>query len=318
MANFHSRLSQKSAPHVRVGLFLSCLWLVVSHYVFANDTETVYYSTDEFEVTEFDRQMYLRNAPQTGDETVGSRARNLQALSDLYAMKILLSDASGLELLSEAEIQWFAAEAVALETLKRYIQVEVERRLQNTDLDLEAKEFYLANPEKFQLPEAVTIRTLLIRATDRSMDEALQLAEELAAKARRPGADFAELVRENTEDENARVAGGLMKNVQRGDTVAPFEKAAFDLREQGEFSEPVVSEYGVHLIQLVEYRPPQKRTFEQERLAIIEELRVKRAGQYREAIHLEARERKPVGFQENTEALDALMKQTSDGFLGRE
>lgn len=301
-----------------VCLFLSGLWLVISHDVLARDTETVYYSTDEFQVTEFDRQMYLRNAPPTGDGTVGSRARNLQALSDLYAMRILLSDASGLELLSEAEIQWIATEAVALETLKRYIRVEVERRVQSTDFDLEAKEFYLANPEKFQLPEAVTIRTLLIRTTDRSMDEALHLIEELAAQARQPGADFAELVRENTEDENAKASGGLMTNIQRGDTVEPFERVAFAMREGGELSGPVVTEFGVHLIQLMEYRRPQKRTFDQERLAIIDELKVKRTGQYSEAVHLEARERKPAGFQEHTDALDSLMKQTSDGLLGRD
>ena len=58
-----------------------------------SELETVYYSTDEFDITEFDRRMYLRNAPDATDEHVGSRIRNLQALSDLYAMEVLMSDA---------------------------------------------------------------------------------------------------------------------------------------------------------------------------------------------------------------------------------
>ena len=62
----------------------------------ANSDETVYYSTSDFEVTEFDRRMYLRNAPDATEEHVGSRIRNLQALSDLYAMEVLMSDADGL------------------------------------------------------------------------------------------------------------------------------------------------------------------------------------------------------------------------------
>ena len=52
----------------------------------ANEGTTVYYSTNEFEITEFDRRMYLRDAPDATDEHVGSRIRNLGALSDLYAM----------------------------------------------------------------------------------------------------------------------------------------------------------------------------------------------------------------------------------------
>ena len=45
----------------------------------ANGADSVYYSTDDFEITEFDRRMYLRNAPDATDEHVGSRIRNLQA-----------------------------------------------------------------------------------------------------------------------------------------------------------------------------------------------------------------------------------------------
>jgi hypothetical protein len=49
----------------------------------------VYYSTNDLEITEFDRRMYLRKSPPVAEGTIGSRARNLQALSDLYALKIL-------------------------------------------------------------------------------------------------------------------------------------------------------------------------------------------------------------------------------------
>jgi len=46
------------------------------------------------------------------------------------------------------------------------------------------------------------------------------------------------------------------------------------------------------------------------------DLKPKRAAEYREGIHVEARERKPDGFIEHTDALDALMLRTSDGKLG--
>ena len=289
---------------------------LVFHASIANGADSVYYSTDDFEITEFDRRMYLRNAPDATDEHVGSRIRNLQALSDLYAMEVLMPEADDLGLLSEAEGDWIARHAVQLETLRRYMQFEVDRQLRLTDWDAEAMEAYQASPDSYQVKETVSVRTLLIRRGERSEDEALRFAHELLVQARLPGADFEELVRMNTEDEAAIATGGLMENVKRGQTVEPFERAAFALREAGEFSEPVVSQFGVHLIQLLDHQLPRQKSFEEAKQGIIDDLMPARAAQYRQAVQAEARERKPAGFVEHTEALDALMLRTSDGKLG--
>jgi parvulin-like peptidyl-prolyl isomerase len=285
---------------------------------FANATgdETVYYSTDGFDITEFDRNMYLRGAPDATNEHVGSRIRNLAALSDLFAMEVLMEDAAQFALLSQEEIDWIATHAVQLETLQRYVQYEVERRLQATDWDTEAAEFYQANPDNYHIGETVSVRALLIRTDERSEAEALRIGYELLAQAQQSGVEFEQLVRSNTEDKTAAVTGGLMESVVRGQTVEPFEMAAFALREAGEFSEPVVSRFGVHLIQLLEYQMPRKKTFEEVKQDIIDALRPIRLAQYRDNIQTEARERKPSGFIEHTEALDALMLRTSDGKLG--
>ena len=291
---------------------------LVVHASSANGADSVYYSTDDFEITEFDRRMYLRNAPDATDEHVGSRIRNLQALSDLYAMEVLMPEADDLGLLSKAEGDWIARHAVQLETLRRYMQFEVDRQLRLTDWDAEAMEAYQASPDSYQIRETVSVRTLLIRLNERSEDEALSLVHELLAQARLPGADFEELVRMNTEDEAAIATGGLIENVKRGETVEPFERAAFALREEGEFSEPVVSQFGVHLIQLLDHQLPRQKSFEEVKQGIIDDLTPVRAAQYRHAVQAEARERKPAGFVEHTEALDALMLRTSDGKLGLE
>ena len=288
----------------------------VSHAA-ADEEVAVYYSTNDFDVTGFDLQMYLRDAPPPPEGTIGSRARNLQALSDLYAMEIAAADAAaGLSLVSDKERAWIARYAVRLEVVRRYIKSEVNRRLESTDWNTEAAEAYLADPEAYRTPERVSVRSLLIRTENRSEEEAMSVVAALLAEAKRPDTDFAQLVSANTEDENARTDGGLMVDVVRGQTVASFETAAFALREPGELSLPVISEFGVHLIQLVEYQASRQRTLEETREQIIADLRPRRASQYRQAIQNEARERKPAGFVEHTDALDALMLQTTDGRLG--
>jgi len=308
--------------HTLTFFWVVCSWLgltqLVVHSSSVNGADSVYYSTDDFEITEFDRRMYLRNAPDATEEHVGSRIRNLQALSDLYAMEVLMSDVEHLGLLSKTERDWIARHAVQLETLKRYVQFEVDRQLRLTDWDAEAMEAYQANPDSYQVQEIVSVRTLLIRRDERSEDEALGLAYELLVQARLPGADFEELVRMNTEDEAAIATGGLLENVKRGETVEPFERAAFALRKEGEFSEPVVSRFGVHLIQLLDHQLPRQKSFDEAKQGIIDDLTPVRAAQYRHAVQAEARERKPSGFIEHTEALDALMLRTSDGKLGPE
>ena len=284
----------------------------------AEDSNSLkYYSTSQFSVTEFDRKMYLRNAPAETGGGIGSRARNLSALSDLYAIKFLAGEAQNLDLLSEVEKEWLAEYAISMELIERYLRKMVEDKLAATDWEAEAREQYLASPEDYRVPESVSLRTLLIRTEDRAESEAMRIAVGLLHQAAQPGADFSKLVSEHTEDANAAANGGLMSGVVRGETVPPFEEAAFALRMPGELSEPVVSQFGVHLIQLVEYRPAEQLTYEQVAKRIIDELKPIRAAQYRRGLQMEARERKLEGFVEHTEALDELMSRTSDGALGR-
>lgn len=65
-------------------------------------------------------------------------------------------------------------------------------------------------------------------------------------------ADFAQLARENSQDASAR-NGGDLGWTNPGIFVPEFEDAVSDL-QPGQLSEPVVSRFGVHLIQLMERR----------------------------------------------------------------
>lgn len=283
----------------------------------AADTN-VFYSTDEFTITEFDLKMYLRNGPppEAGSE-FGTRERVLQALSDLYAAHILAADADAAdkEFLSAAEQIWIAEHEVRIEKIRKYLAWRVGQQLEQTDWEAEAKELYLAKPSQYVVPESVTLRTLLIRTLDRSVDEAKALASSLVADEMTMES-FANLVIEHSEDEVGRESGGLMVDVQRGQTVKPFEDAAFAMRSPGEIVGPIVSQYGAHMIQLETYTPPRQLTFEEARPTIIANLKKNRPIEYRSTLQNEARERKGPGFVEHTEALDTLMLRTSNGALG--
>jgi peptidyl-prolyl cis-trans isomerase SurA len=64
------------------------------------------------------------------------------------------------------------------------------------------------------------------------------------------GETFENMARIYSEDEGSAAVGGLYKNINTGQMVKPFEAAALNLQE-GDLSDPVESEFGYHLIQLV-------------------------------------------------------------------
>lgn len=64
------------------------------------------------------------------------------------------------------------------------------------------------------------------------------------------GESFENEARIYSEDEGSAALGGLYKSINVGQMVKPFEAAALNLQE-GDISDPVESEYGYHLIQLI-------------------------------------------------------------------
>ena len=274
----------------------------------------VFYSTDEFQVTEYDLRMYLRNTPTTNGGAFGSRARVLQALSDLYALELLSRDATSKVTLSDQDRAWIAEYEIKMELATAYLRTAVDERIAATDWETEALEYYLGNREEFIEPESLTVRALLLKTECCDEDAALQLARELIADVK-SDSDFETIVRENTEDDVARDDGGLISNMRRGQMVMPFEEAEFALSELGEMTEPFPSQYGIHVIRLLERRPKKQLSFDSVRDQIIADLKPIRRSQYRSAMQQEARERQPSGFTEHTQALDQLLLQTSDGPL---
>jgi peptidyl-prolyl cis-trans isomerase D len=79
-------------------------------------------------------------------------------------------------------------------------------------------------------------------------DKAAELLERL-----RSGADFAALAAEHSDDPGSSGNGGDLGWVERGLMVPAFEEAAFAL-EPMQFSEPVTTEFGVHIIQVTDLR----------------------------------------------------------------
>ena len=222
-------------------------------------SEKVFIASDQFEVTDRDVRLYL-NAPLAPDGRVtwGSRDRVRQAIRDVYTLKSLDLEASAANVLTEEERTWIAYYQVALAQVRKFVGNKVEAMMGEVDWSAAAEEYYIANEEEFLLPETIVVQTVLLKTDNRTLLEAVSLASELAPSSLTIE-QFAEMVKEYTEDPG-NLDGVL--TIRKGQTVPEFEQAAFALSSEGEISEPVISTYGVHVIQLLERKPQNYRPFE--------------------------------------------------------
>lgn len=96
-------------------------------------------------------------------------------------------------------------------------------------------------------------RHILVKTSELvPLKEARHRIEQLRERIQH-GADFSEMARSNSEDLGSSVNGGDLGWVSPGVMVPEFEKAMTALKI-GALSEPVVSPFGVHLIQVLERR----------------------------------------------------------------
>jgi peptidyl-prolyl cis-trans isomerase D len=141
--------------------------------------------------------------------------------------------------------------------------VKMEQAATPTDADL--KRMYSQNLDSFRTPERVKVRHILLKTEGKPASEEPKIkakAEDLL-KQIRGGADIAALAKKNSEDPGSAANGGEYPGwVTRGQTVPEFEKAAFSL-QPGQTSDLVKTQYGYHIIQVLQHEDARLRPFEE-------------------------------------------------------
>jgi parvulin-like peptidyl-prolyl isomerase len=122
--------------------------------------------------------------------------------------------------------------------LSEKIFEEITSEVQVSDADIEA--YYEENTTQFEQPASRDVRHILVKNKAK--------ADEIHAQLEN-GGDFAKLAKQFSQDPASKEEGGNF-TAQKGATVAPFDKVAFEL-ETGELSQPVKTQFGWHVIEAV-------------------------------------------------------------------
>jgi peptidyl-prolyl cis-trans isomerase C len=170
------------------------------------------------------------------------------------------------------------------ELIRRNVVIEnhIEQTIVPTQkvTDAEVKEFYDKNPETFTQPEQVRASHILLtvdaKATDADKKKAKAKADELVKKLK-GGADFAKLALENSGCPSSK-QGGDLGYFGKGQMVKPFEETAFGMKP-GEVSSVVETQFGYHIIKLVEKKSASKIAFNDVKAKIADSLKRKKVSE---------------------------------------
>lgn len=91
-------------------------------------------------------------------------------------------------------------------------------------------------------------------SSEREIAQAKRKIDEIYERLQK-GEDFAELAKKYSEDKTSSSNGGKLNWFSEGKLLPEFEEAAFALENNDDYSKPVKSSYGFHIIKRLDYKP---------------------------------------------------------------
>ncbi len=146
---------------------------------------------------------------------------------------------------------------VAVESFREDARLNLLARkiaMEQTDFTEEdGREFFEEHRYLFEQEEEVEARHILVESEAEAEEVAGLLVE---------GENFENLASEYSTDQSNKDDGGYLGFFGRGNMVEPFEEMAFSL-DIGDISEPVETEFGYHIIEVLDRTEKEEVTFEE-------------------------------------------------------
>jgi peptidyl-prolyl cis-trans isomerase D len=158
----------------------------------------------------------------------------------------------------------------------RYLLVDVDAlRAKVSVPPADVERAYNDNIEQYSTPEQLRASHILLK-TEGKDDAAVKAKAEDVLKQAKGGADFAALARKYSEDEASAKNGGDLDYFGRGRMVPEFDTAVFAM-EPGQISDLVKTQYGYHIIKLMEKKAGTTKSLADVRQQITDQLALERA-----------------------------------------
>lgn len=189
----------------------------------------------------------------------------------------------------------------------RYVlipQDAVKSQVNVTDAGIQ--QYYNQHLSEFSVPDKVKVAHILLKTTGETSKEAAQTlatAQKVLAQVK-AGGNFADLAKKYSQDTGSAAKGGELGWIVRGQTVKPFEDAAFSMKP-GQISGLIKTVYGYHIIKVEDRQYAHVESLEEAQATIQKKLETQALNQAQQALSAKVQQE----LQANPQNLDAVAKQ---------
>jgi len=141
----------------------------------------------------------------------------------------------------------------------------------------DVQRYYNDNISQYQTAEQIRASHILLNTAGKDEAAVRKQAEDILKQVK-SGGDFAALAKKFSEDPGSKDQGGDLNYFARGRMVPEFETAAFAM-QAGQISDLVKSQFGFHIIKVVDKRAATTRTLDEVRAQIQDQLTLQAADQ---------------------------------------
>ncbi len=216
-----------------------------------------------------------RVPPELRDEAKADGERNNKVVDLLFTNRILAQEARKAGLDKDPALARRIQQHLEAFLALQYV-AHLERTAPVPDiLDARARELYLTRPARYTEPDRVELQHILVGLTGRTKEMALARAKEISAPGPLAGEDFLALAAQTTDDPGFKRDGGRLGAVTAKEIDHRIAAVAFRMKADGEISQPIETNSGVHLVKRTGFKATFKRKFEEVKAAILDEERAR-------------------------------------------
>src|SRR5271170_1907424 len=178
---------------------------------------------------------------------------------------------------------WFAKNSsryqVPEKRSARYALLDLSQlRASNLVSDDTLRAYYNAHLADYKVENRAHVEHILFKTigkTDAEVAEIHQKAEDVLKQAKH-GVNFEDLAKKYSEDDGTKPKGGDLGWIVEGQTVPEFQPAAFSL-PKGSISDLVKTQYGFHIIKVLDRETAHTKSFEEVRQSILDPMLAQKA-----------------------------------------
>jgi peptidyl-prolyl cis-trans isomerase D len=189
-----------------------------------------------------------------------------------YFLIAAASDKAAQSLTEEEIKNYYQTNQQSFKTSERvklaYVELKEQALNEGIEVDDETlRKVYQDQADRYVDPEQRRARQIFLKfpsssdpVDEKLISETRAKADKIVAKLRQ-GGDFAALAKRYSQDSLSASSGGDLGFIAKGDMDPQFEKVLFSL-EINKISDPVKTQQGFHIIQLMEIKPAEQKSFE--------------------------------------------------------